>query len=206
MICRRIDELQDQENLQALSRLHVGLKVTFGESRTGLTMGIVTKINRKSVIVLAENGTKQYKVSPELLRPLRDVRSQCQYVSGIETLTSHMGRVAAADISVATHLSTNGRRRSMDQTSNPAQAEVLGVADLDGGALFNAEFGIRHRGSTVPERSGVALSFCRRPPCVVMAVSVRYHFESGLPREREFKRGPTVFAGDGHVAFVEVHR
>ncbi|WP_228393129.1 hypothetical protein, partial [Pseudomonas helleri] len=24
-------------------------------------------------------------------------------------------------------------------------------------------FGIRHRGSTVPERSGVALSFCRRP-------------------------------------------
>jgi len=67
MICRRIDELQDQENLQALSRLHVGLKVTF-ESRTGLTMGIVTKINRKSVIVLAENGTKQYKVSPELLR------------------------------------------------------------------------------------------------------------------------------------------
>jgi len=33
---------------------------------------------------------------------------------------------------------------------------------LNGGALFNAEFGIRHRGSTVPERSGVALSFCRR--------------------------------------------
>ncbi|WP_208605237.1 hypothetical protein, partial [Pseudomonas abietaniphila] len=31
-----------------------------------------------------------------------------------------------------------------------------------GGAFFNAEFGIRHRGSTVPERSGVALSFCRR--------------------------------------------
>jgi hypothetical protein len=39
----------------------------------------------------------------------------------------------------------------------------LGMTDLNGGALFNAEFGIRHRGSTVPERSGVALSFCRRP-------------------------------------------
>jgi superfamily I DNA and/or RNA helicase len=36
------------------------------------------------------------------------------------------------------------------------------MTDLNGGALFNAEFGIRHRGSTVPERSGVALSFCRR--------------------------------------------
>ncbi|WP_223184029.1 hypothetical protein, partial [Pseudomonas fragi] len=42
------------------------------------------------------------------------------------------------------------------------QAEALGMTDLNGGALFNAEFGIRHRGSTVPERSGVALSFCRR--------------------------------------------
>ncbi|MCC0252840.1 hypothetical protein LJG39_31045, partial [Pseudomonas aeruginosa] len=41
-------------------------------------------------------------------------------------------------------------------------AEALGTTDLNGGALFNAEFGIRHRGSTVPERSGVALSFCRR--------------------------------------------
>ncbi|WP_137188392.1 hypothetical protein [Pseudomonas asiatica] len=38
----------------------------------------------------------------------------------------------------------------------------MGTTDLYGGALFNAEFGIRHRGSTVPERSGVALSFCRR--------------------------------------------
>jgi hypothetical protein len=38
----------------------------------------------------------------------------------------------------------------------------LGTADLNGGAFFNAEFGIRHRGSTVPERSGVALRFCRR--------------------------------------------
>ncbi|TBU86774.1 hypothetical protein DNK44_21970 [Pseudomonas dryadis] len=36
------------------------------------------------------------------------------------------------------------------------------MTDLNGGALFNAEFGIKHRGSTVPERSGVALSFCRR--------------------------------------------
>ena len=72
-ICRRIDELRDQENLQALSKLRVGLKVTF-EGREGSVLGIVTKINRKSVIVLAEDGTKQYKVSPDLLRPLRDVK------------------------------------------------------------------------------------------------------------------------------------
>ncbi|MCK7544496.1 hypothetical protein MLC59_09985 [Marinobacter bryozoorum] len=73
IICRRIDELRDRENLQALSQLRVGLKVTF-EAREGPVLGIVTKINRKSVILLAEDGTKQYKVSPELLRPLRDVQ------------------------------------------------------------------------------------------------------------------------------------
>ena len=72
-ICQRIDELQEKETLQALSQLRVGMKVTF-EGREGPVLGIVTKINRKSVIVLAEDGTKQYKVSPELLRPLRDVK------------------------------------------------------------------------------------------------------------------------------------
>ncbi|WP_193067684.1 hypothetical protein, partial [Halomonas sp. 3D7M] len=73
-ICRRIDELRDRENLQALSQLRVGLKVTF-ESREGPVLGIVTKINRKSVIVLDEDGRKQYKVSPELLEtsPGREV-------------------------------------------------------------------------------------------------------------------------------------
>ena len=71
-ICQRIDELQEQETLQALSQLRVGLKVTF-EGREGPILGIITKINRKSVIVLGD-GRKQYKVSPGLLRPLRDVK------------------------------------------------------------------------------------------------------------------------------------
>tara|TARA_R110002074_G_scaffold154361_1_gene309874 strand:+ start:2045 stop:2305 length:261 start_codon:yes stop_codon:yes gene_type:complete len=56
-ICRRIDELQDRENLQALSQLRVGLKVTF-EGREGPVLRIVTKINRKSVIVLGDDGKK----------------------------------------------------------------------------------------------------------------------------------------------------
>jgi len=72
-ICQRIDELQDQENLQALSQLRIGLKVTV-EGRDGPVLGIVTKFNRKSVIVLGDDGKKQYKVSPGLLRPLRDVK------------------------------------------------------------------------------------------------------------------------------------
>ncbi|MFO7527904.1 MAG: hypothetical protein R6W86_03740 [Marinobacter sp.] len=70
-ICRRIDELRDRENLQALSQLRVGLKVTI-EGQKGAVLGIVTKINRKSVFVPAENGTTQYKVSPGVLRPPRE--------------------------------------------------------------------------------------------------------------------------------------
>ena len=74
IICLRIDQLQDQENIQALSQLRVGLKVIFS-GREGPKVGIVTKTNRKGVIVLAEDdGMKQYKVSPGLLRPLRDVK------------------------------------------------------------------------------------------------------------------------------------
>ncbi|WP_233099587.1 hypothetical protein, partial [Pseudomonas psychrophila] len=41
--------------------------------------------------------------------------------------------------------------------------EALSLTELNDRALFNAEFGIGHRGSTVPERSGVALSFRGRP-------------------------------------------
>lgn len=78
-------------------------------------------------------------------------------------LLGQAGRVATASTSVTAQLPADGRRGSVDQAGNPTQAEALGTTDLYGGALFNAEFGIRHRGSTVPERSGVALSFCRRP-------------------------------------------
>ena len=45
--------------MQALSQLREGSKVIFNGTR-GPTVGIVTKINYKSVIVLAEdNGMKQ---------------------------------------------------------------------------------------------------------------------------------------------------
>jgi len=49
------------------------MKVSF-EAREGPTVDMITKINRKTVILLAEDGRKQYKVSPELLKPLQDVK------------------------------------------------------------------------------------------------------------------------------------
>lgn len=70
-ICNRIDQLRDQETQQALSQLRLGVKVTF-ESQQGQVFGVVVKINRKTVIVLDDDG-HQYKVSPGLLRPIYDV-------------------------------------------------------------------------------------------------------------------------------------
>ncbi|OPE22159.1 hypothetical protein APA99_35345 [Pseudomonas aeruginosa] len=59
---------------------------------------------------------------------------------------------------------------------------------MNGGALFNAEFGIRHRGSTVPERSGVALSFCRRPfSSLSMVTKPRKEFVERFAREKIMK-------------------
>ena len=81
--------------------------------------------------------------------------------AGLHLLLGHAGRVAATDISIAAQLPADGRRGSGDQAGNPTQAETLGMTDLND-ALFNAEFGVRHRGSTVPERPGAALNFCRR--------------------------------------------
>ena len=69
------------------------------------------------------------------------------------------GRVSTTTASIALQLSTDGRGRPVNQASNAAQGEALSLTELNDRALFNAEFGIGHRGSTVPERSGVALSF-----------------------------------------------
>jgi hypothetical protein len=49
------------------------LKVIF-EGRGVPVLGIAIKINRKSVIVLGDDGAKQYKVSPGLLKPLCAVK------------------------------------------------------------------------------------------------------------------------------------
>ncbi|WP_265534910.1 hypothetical protein, partial [Pseudomonas saponiphila] len=55
-------------------------------------------------------------------------------------------------------------------------AETLGKAELKGRTFGDTEFVIGHSGSTVPERSGVALSFCGRP--VITSISTPSLFVS----------------------------
>jgi hypothetical protein len=77
----------------------------------------------------------------------------------LHLLLGHAGLVATANLAIEAKLSADGRRGSADQAGIPVQAKALGMTGLNGGALFKAEFRIRHRGSTVPEMSGVALIF-----------------------------------------------
>lgn len=63
---------------------------------------------------------------------------------------------------VATRLATDGRWATVKHFGNGPLAQTLKLAKLDRDAFFNAEFLIGH-GDTVPDWSGVALSFCRRP-------------------------------------------
>lgn len=71
MICQRIRELRECKTLQALIELQLGMGVVF-DTTEGPVFGIVTKINRKTANVMAEDGT-HYRVSPGLLKPLSEL-------------------------------------------------------------------------------------------------------------------------------------
>lgn len=75
--------------------------------------------------------------------------------TGLHLLLGHASRVATTGISIATQLPADGRRGSVDQVGNPTQTEALGMTDLNGGALFNDEFVIRHEAA--PYRKGQVL-------------------------------------------------
>lgn len=116
-------------------------------------------------------------------------RRPTDLATSLHPLLGHAGRVLTTGITVAAQLTADGRGGSVDQAGNPAQAEALGVTNLNGGALFDAEFGIGHRGNTVPERSGVALSFCGRPhkgPTWVEGC-LRSHFFRAAPPSKKGK-------------------
>lgn len=74
-----------------------------------------------------------------------------------------LGDVLPLSISVTPDLATDRRGAAVEHSGNGALAHAAQQTDLDVGAFFDAEFVVRH-GNTVPERSGAALSFCRRRP------------------------------------------
>ena len=72
-----------------------------------------------------------------------------------------LGDVLALGAAVTTDLATDRRGAAVKHSGNGPLAHAAQQADLDVRAFFETEFVVGH-GDTVPERSGVALSFCRR--------------------------------------------
>ena len=71
LICHRIDELRARQDLDVLKHLRLGQAVSF-ESREGEVFGQVVKINRKTVVVHAEDH-RQWKVPAGVIKLLRDI-------------------------------------------------------------------------------------------------------------------------------------
>ena len=71
-IVKRIKELRARETMQTLQQLRLGQQVHF-DTREGRIFGTLIKINRKTVIVVSEDG-RQWKVYVELVTGVRDVQ------------------------------------------------------------------------------------------------------------------------------------
>jgi len=70
-------------------------------------------------------------------------------------------QLAAGHCAVAPDLAADGGRAAVEQAGELALAEVAQQANLDRGALGDAEF-VTGRGDTLPKRSDVALGFPER--------------------------------------------
>lgn len=71
LICQRIDELRARQDLEVLKQLRLGQSVSF-TGRDGEMFGQVIKINRKTVVVHAEDN-RHWKVPAGVIKLHRDV-------------------------------------------------------------------------------------------------------------------------------------
>lgn len=71
LICRRIDELREQETMEALCRLRLGAQVHF-DAPEGKVFGQVIKINRKTIIVQSKDR-RQWKIPATLVTLVKEL-------------------------------------------------------------------------------------------------------------------------------------
>ncbi len=69
-IVARLKFLREMRAHASMLEFSIGERVSFEPDGHGVLYGIITKYNRKSVTVIAENG-QQWRVAPGLLRRVR---------------------------------------------------------------------------------------------------------------------------------------
>jgi len=71
-VVERISHLEVIKARLDMMALNLGTRVTF-DSKYGRQFGTVVKFNRKTVVVISEEGRK-WRVSPTLLTPVKDLK------------------------------------------------------------------------------------------------------------------------------------
>jgi len=64
---------------RAMMALNIGSQVSFDSSRQGRVFGTLIKFNRKTVVVLTEDGA-QWRVPPDILTPIKDATPKQRFV------------------------------------------------------------------------------------------------------------------------------
>ncbi len=70
-VVERINHLEAIKARVDMMALNLGTRVTF-DSKYGRQFGTVVKFNRKTVVVISEEG-RQWRISPNLLTPVKDL-------------------------------------------------------------------------------------------------------------------------------------
>lgn len=70
-VVERINQLEAIKARLDMMALNLGTRVTF-DSKYGRQFGTVVKFNRKTVVVISEEG-RQWRISPNFLTPVKDV-------------------------------------------------------------------------------------------------------------------------------------
>lgn len=69
-IIERLKYLSSVHTMKSMNKLHLGQRVCFDADEETIT-GTLIKLNQKTVVIAAEDGL-QWKVSPQLVRPVID--------------------------------------------------------------------------------------------------------------------------------------
>ena len=85
-VIERIKHLEAIEARVEMMAFDLGSQVTF-RSKQGRHFGTVVKFNRKTVVVLTEDG-RQWRVSPNLLTPVQEVDESNSSLQAFKTLSS----------------------------------------------------------------------------------------------------------------------
>jgi hypothetical protein len=78
-VIERLKYLDTVMAQQAMMTLNLGTQVSFASRQRGRVFGTIIKFNRKTVVVLTDDG-HQWRVPPDILTPIKDATPKQRFV------------------------------------------------------------------------------------------------------------------------------